>query len=433
MIVYQEGGMFMYWLPKLEPKEIAITQKERGILRELASKYAEIASEDRQKEIKERMFAINCLQLVRPIVLIDELPWHEINVDDRLDCLCENELAVKMETFFRRALLQRDYFPCDRYFEAHYPLPKTYKIEGGLIQDEDLLVTNEKSHIASHGYHDQLRDDSDLEKLTPPVVEAYPDFDRQRLELVSEILAGILPVRLQGVDLWYSPWDEIPTLHGVTQTFTDLVDRPEFMHAIMKKLTENMLSLMEQLERLGLLAGEKPLIHCVPAFARDLPATDYDGGDYRLKDIWFRGMAQMFSDVSPKQHEEFDLEYMKPLFAKCGLGYYGCCEALHNKIDMVKKIPNLRRIGVSSWADRRLCAEQIGGDYVFSRKPNPATLALKTDPDVVRAEVLDTLEACRENNCVWEYVLKDVSTVGSDINNLVLWERTVRETLDTFY
>jgi hypothetical protein len=379
------------------------------------------------------MYAINDLKKVRPIVFMDEIPWQEINVDGRLDCLCENGFAVKMETFFRRALLQRDFFPCDRYFEDYYPLPKAYKIEGGLLQEEDLLVTGEKSHIASHGYHDQLRDESDLEKLTPPIVETYPEFDRERLELTSEILSGILPVRLQGVEMWHCPWDEIPALHGVTQTFIDLVDRPEFMHAIIKRLTENALSLMEQFERQGLLAGENPLIHRCPAFVSDLPAHDYDGGDYRLTDTWFRGMAQMFNDVSPELHEEFDLEYMKPLFAKCGLGYYGCCEALHNKLDIVKKIPNLRRIGVSAWADRRICAEQIGGDYVYSRKPNPAALSIETDPDAVRAELLETMEVCRDNNCVWEYVLKDISTVGGDINNLAVWDRTVRETLDTCF
>lgn len=153
----------MYWMPKAESKAVTITQKERGVLRELASKYTEITMADGQKEIKSRMFAINDLKSARPIVLIDEVPWHEINVDGRLDCQCENELAVSKETFFRRALLQWDYFPCDRYFEDYYPLPKSYTIYGGLSADEDVLIINGKNHIVSHNYHDQLRDESDLE------------------------------------------------------------------------------------------------------------------------------------------------------------------------------------------------------------------------------------------------------------------------------
>ncbi|GAI58840.1 unnamed protein product [marine sediment metagenome] len=50
---------------------------------------------------------------------------------------------------------------------------------------------------------------------------------------------------------------------------------------------------------------------------------------------------------------------------KFGLVAYGCCEDLTYKVDMLRQIPNLRRIAVPPFADAAKCAEQIGRDYVF--------------------------------------------------------------------
>ena len=190
---------------------------------------------------------------------------------------------------------------------------------------------------------------------------------------------------------------------------------------------------MEQYEQLGLLDYDIPDLHCTPPYTSDLPAKDYDGGKVRLKDIWMRSMAQLFSSISPELHEEFDLAYSKPLFEKCGLVYYGCCEPLDNKIDLLKKIPNMRKIGVSPWSNVESCAEQIGGDYVYARKPNPALVAVKTDPEEVRKDISRTIEACLKHGCPYEFVLKDISTVSYRPENLIIWEQTVRETIDSYY
>ncbi|MDR2570742.1 MAG: hypothetical protein LBD23_10680 [Oscillospiraceae bacterium] len=413
---------------------INITSNEKNILRELASQYAKIATEARQQEIRKRMRNLNDLKNVRPIVLMDEIPWHELNIDDRLTCKCSDPLAVEMETYFRRALLQYDYFPCDRLYEYCYILYKTILNDGGGIGEKAKIVkVDDDNYIVSHCYEDQLRDEDDIEKLGRPLLRVDTALDAERKSAAEEVLAGILPVRLQGIWNSFAPWDMIPRLHGgVTTVFMDLMDRPDFMHAIMRRMTENKQSAMEQYEALGLLDAEQTIIHCTPALCSDIPSADDTGGNYRLKDIWMRSTAQMFSDVSPQLHKEFEFDYQFPLFEKCGLVYYGCCEALHNKIDLLKVVPNLRKVGVSPWADVRSCAEQLGKDYVLSLKPNPAAVAIKTEPDVVRAELSIALEAIRDNDCRADIVLKDTSTAGYDINNLKLWNDTVLETLDAF-
>jgi len=412
-----------------------INKRDREIISELAKKYAEIAAHPKMALIKKRMTDSNSLREVRPVVLIGEVPWHELNIDDKLTCHCKSSLAIEMESFFRRALLQWEYFPCDRYYEPYYPLSKTVIRTGSLTIEEDVLIKDSENYIISHAYHDQLQNFEDIEKLVSPVINTDPALDSERLTLANELLNGALPVRLCGMSsLYYAPWDEIPRLHGITNTLIDLVDRPDFMHAIMKRFTDNQLSVMDQYEKLELLdpMGETH-VHLTPVYADELPAPDYKSGPYRLKDVWFRSMAQLFGDVSPALHKEFDIDYSTPMFKRCGLGYYGCCEALDTKIDMIKKIPNIRKIGISAWANVTVCAEQIGNAYVFAHKPNPATVAIKTEPEVVRREIAEVLDAARQYDLRCEFVLKDISTSGYDINNLALWDKTVREVIDEYY
>ena len=69
----------------------------------------------------------------------------------------------------------------------------------------------------------------------------------------------------------------------------------------------------------------------------------------------------------------------------------------------------------------------------MARKPNPSLVAEKTDKDVVRKELADTINACRANHCAFDYVLKDISSCGYNLQNLIDWNDTVMNTLDEYY
>jgi len=414
---------------------MVITEREKHLLRELAKRYAEVAASDAQKELRKRMIAHNDLMPGRPIVWIQEIPWHEMDIEGKLTLTCEDGFAQDMERYFRRMLFQHEYFPGDIYFEPAYMLGKSCSLsDRGIKVKEDNLVTDEKNNISSHGYIDVLANEEDVEKFKMQTVTADPEADRASKAVAEEILDGILPVGLRGRILYYAPWDEIARLRGVTEILFDLADRPEHLHNIMEAYTRNGISVIEQYEALGLLTADDPNIHCTPALSSNLPAADYNGGAYRLKDVWFRTMAQMFGDVSPDMHEEFDVQYSKRIADRCGMVYYGCCEPLHNKIEMlVRNYPNLRKLGVSPWANEEMCAEQIGNKFVYARKPNPAMVAMNTDVDALRAETIKTVETCLRHGCAYELVLKDISTVSYKPENLIVWEKTVREVLDSYY
>ena len=171
-----------------------------------------------------------------------------------------------------------------------------------------------------------------------------------------------------------------------------------------------------------MLGWRQRLIHCTGAYTDELPAPGFDPARPRAKDLWTYGMAQIFSTVSPAMHKEFWLDYAVKWFSRFGLGYYGCCEPLDQKIALIKNVPNIRKISMSPWVEVEKGAERIGRDFVFSRKPNPAFLASDTwDPARVERDLGETLEACTRHGCPVEFIQKDISTVCYQPQRLWEW------------
>jgi len=116
------------------------------------------------------------------------------------------------------------------------------------------------------------------------------------------------------------------------------------------------------------------------------------------------------------------LSMPKKWYDRFGLGYYGCCEPLDEKIDIIRELPNVKKISMSPWVDQERGAEKISGDFVFSRKPNPAFLAWDTwRPQAVEQDLRETYEVCNRYGCPVEFILKDISTVRYKPQNLWEW------------
>ncbi len=411
-----------------------ITQNEKNILRTLAREYMRYAELPVNREREKRARQTNGLTHVRPIVSIAELPWNELNIDHQLDLRCDDPFARGMEQFFRRSLLQWKYFQGDMILDPFYRIYKAYDDSGyGVERDEKTLAIDSTNHIVAHQYNDLLDTEEKIDKLHLPVITARPDIDKERSAQAEEILDGIMPVRLSGAYIYCSIWDQIATLRGVQSLYLDLALRPEFMHETMRRFTEIHASKIDQMDAQGLFTSDIKDLHCTPGYSDELDEIESKNGHGCRASGWFRGLAQPFSSVSPDMHEEFEVDYIRPLAETFGFTYYGCCEPLHDRLDGLKKIKNLRKVGCTPWADVDSTAEQLGSRYVLSRKPNPALVAGTLDEDAIRKEVIQTAEACIRCGCPWDYTLKDISTASYKIENLTRWNEIVQQTLDKYY
>ncbi len=226
----------------------------------------------------------------------------------------------------------------------------------------------------------------------------------------------------------FAPWDLLAMWRSPEHAVLDLIDRPEFTHALMARLTEAHLSMLDQLEEQGLLPSHQQTVHCTGAWTDELPAPGFDPKRPRAKDLWTNGQAQIFSTVSPAMDHEFWLTYAAQWFNRFGLGYYGCCEPQDLKIDLIRQaLPNVRKISMSPWANQERGAQKIGRDFVFCRKPSPAFLARDPwDAKEVEADLRATKDICAQHGCPLEYILKDISTVNYQPQRLWEWAEVAK-------
>ncbi len=404
------------------------------ILRELAGQYAELAMTDFNLAVPNRYRDLNSLRAdVRPPVLVFEEPWGEFPHDE-LTLRCHDPRARALENRLRQDIFKvrhhRGDYAIKPYAEAQVALHDTGF--GFTIQDQRTIESMTGSSISAHSYTDQLPDESALEKFRLPEISINQAETDANVALASKVFDGLLKVRKAGVILYMASWDVIPRLHGVENCMFDLYDRPEFMHAVIDWFTRVHEHELTRYEELNVLETDPYYTHCTPACTWELPVKDIDRDNITAKDIWCRSMAQIFSMVSPEMHDEFDLQYTKRLFDRCGLSYYGCCEPLHAKIPQLRKrFQNLRRISITPWADPDQAADQMGGDYVLSYKCNPAYVASgKLDLEPARAEVERVIAACNRNHTPCEFILKDISTVSSNADVLTDWVNLVNETIE---
>ena len=178
--------------------------------------------------------------------------------------------------------------------------------------------------------------------------------------------------------------------------------RPQYVHSIVDRMVDAWLYRLHQYERLGLLQAPT------------------------LK-LWGVGAAQVFAAVSPAMHEEFALRHEARWYERFGYNFYGCCEPLHDRVDVIKKnIPRLRKISMSPFVDFDRAVENVGDELVFAWKPNPAVLAAPVwDPQAVRKDMEKKLEKAR--NCIVEIHMKDISTVRYQPQRLWEWSQIAAE------
>lgn len=399
--------------------------KDRKIIRELAARTAEIAALPAQEEKRRLWRRLNGLRPERPMVMIDQVCWNEMEVDGELTLRCEGAEHRAWEQQLRRTLFQWKHFPVDMVVEPFVRVPLAIRNTGfGITTEEDIAVTDATNDVVGHKFHNQFQDDADLEKMRLPQASHDEAETRRRYTVAHELFDGLLEVRPGGADLNLSLWDPISTWMSVEGALYALVDRPEFMHRLVARMTDGYLGLLDQLEAQGLLCQPQSVIHCTGAWTDELPAPGYDPNRPRTRDIWGMGLAQMFSTVSPAMFKEFEVDYASRIFARFGLVYYGCCDPLDRKMNEVRMIPNVRKVSMSPWVDQERGAAEIGRQYVFSRKPSPAFLAGdRFHPERVRDDLVATRKICERHGCALEYILKDISTVEYHPERLFEWAR----------
>ncbi len=413
-------------------EEIMINDKEKDILRRLGGEIAEIAALPAQKENAELWTKVNSLKSERPVVWINELPWNEMNVNDELTLQCEHDFARHLEDEFRKTIYQWKHLRGNMVVNDFVTCAKaTHSTDFGIVESVDTLKQSDDSAIKSRHFKIQISEPEDIEKIKMPIVTHNETATANRFAAMSDTFEGIIPVKVLGQShIWFTPWDYLIRWWGIQEAMMDLVMRPEMVHAAVARMVDAWMTELDQFEEMNLLALDNNNTRVGSGgygYVEDLPGNDFDPDYVRPKNMWGCSNAQIFSEVSPEMHWEFSIEHDMRWLERWGMTYYGCCEPLHRKMHLMRKIPNLRKISVSPWCDFEKIFSEIGNDYAISAKPSPAVF---TDDgwsqNKARAGIREILDAAGGKGHI-ELIMKDVSTVNYKPERVWEWSQIAME------
>ena len=403
---------------------MTITQKDRETLRTLAARYMSYALTDKNNEKRELWRALNHLHMQKPMITIDQMPWHELDVDGSLVCTVEDPYFRGIEWQLRTQIYKWEHLPADMVLNPYITLPRPIHNTGFGMTTKN--VEPERPGIQIHLFEDQLYEMEAVEKIKTPVLTLDHTRQAELLAAAEDIFAGIAPVRLGGIQTHSGLWDQITFWKGVENCYIDLLDRPELIHAIMDHYTTAFLAQLDQINALGAYDVTSNICHCSYTFGEGEEETERPYATSH--DAWTFSMAQLFTSVSPAINEEFEVPYMTRIFSRFKSVYYGCCERLDDRLDIIDRMPNIRKISCSPWSDREHFAAVLPKKYIMSNKPNPSYLAQTSfDEDVVRADLRRTITAAKENGLCLELLLKDITTVCGDPRRLWRWSEIAVE------
>ena len=415
-----------------EAGEVFISDQDRDVLRKLAERVANLASKDSEKEKIKLWKDHNALRTTRPVIFCDpENGWNEIITSDILEC--KGSLAQRWEVALRKELFWGEEIKDDKPIEAYFNLGYTY-LETDWAGEKELVKGGEGG--GSYIWEAPIKSLEDVKKIKNPEIIVDYETTQEALGLAKDVFDGLLEVRLKGIWWWSFGFTlDLVKLVGLSDMFTLFYDNPELIHRVNQIINEGYLKKLDFLLKNNLISlNDDGTYVCSGGlgYSDELPAKDFDSSNLRLMDIWGFAESQEASQVSPEMFEEFIFKYQLPLIKKFGLTGYGCCEPLHGRWHIVKKIPNLRRVSVSPWADREKMAQFLEDKYVYSMKPNPADLAVpEIDQDYIRKLMKKELEITR--GCVLEIIMKDNHTIGKNPKNITNWVKIVRELIDKAY
>ena len=403
------------------------------ILRELARQYRDIAAKPVQGERRGLWRRHNSLARTRPLIYMrwfacrDEVPACQPR--------CEDPFWRGHERFLR-------------FWIFHDTLDDDTVVEPWITQRASLVTPPNGPWGVPFGripstepggawkFDPPLKDYDDIEKLVEPHHAIDEETTARNVERLQDAVGDILEVNVDRAPA-YQVWSaDISThlayLRGIGQVMWDMVTDPGWLHRLCSFMGRCVLRVHDEAEAAGDWRLCNHQNQSIP-YAQELDDPKANGEPVARDRLWCFFAAQEMAQVSPAMHDEFVLQYQLPMIRKFGLCAYGCCEDLTHKIDMLRQIPNLRRIAIVPVADVPKSAEQIGDDYVCSWRPNPSQMiCCGYNPDLIRRVVTDAMDAFAASGCHVDITLKDVQTIGHQPANLRRWVELVRSISDRY-
>ena len=396
-------------------------------IRSLAEQVLAIArDEPRMASIKKRWADVNALRKPdrAPVWCRPVGCWKEIITDNMLKCTDPGLRQIEYD--FLQVLHKRT-IDDDHPVEGYFALNAVFDCQPKNIWGMDIRHHTSDTEGGAWAYDPPLREIGNLARLQVPVFTYNAEKTRTRQAQIEDALGGVLPVRIvAGPLLHVNLVSDAAELHGLEQIMINMLDAPDFIHALMAHLRDAVLSALDQLEATGLITPN----NTGPMTGSDPIGTTGANGKLTCHNLWSMTDSQEFDQVSPALWEEFCLNYQKPILARFGLTAYGCCENLTRKIDGVLSIPNLRIFTCSAWTNLAAVQEKLGRKYCIMWRQKASDVVFPADAKEIRNNLMNGVKQLQGH--YYQIVLRELETLAGHPNRLHEWTKYAKEAAEIY-
>ena len=426
----------------MREQKFALPVRELDHLRSLAARQAEIAALPVMETRKERWRSMNdAVAGARPPFAIESWTFDRDFLPDSMLC-CETEYGRTLERNFLRNIRHHEILDDD------HVCPDTLDMEWRVELDEFGVEIPTEYIADAEGVVTGYRFDcpiKDLKEGWPMVKPSTFSVDRkgtaEEKSFLGASFGDLLPVALRsGTYGRTNLTQRLMRLISMEDFFIAMYDCPEGVHGLLGLLRDNAVRMSRWAEAEGLLVlnnGNQVTCGTCYNFTSLLPKGGVIDGPVRLSDMWGVMDSQETVGVSPEFFDEFVFPYYRELAEMFGLVYWGCCEPVDPIWDKsLSRLPNLKAVSVSRWADQRHMAEVLDGKgIVFSRKPDPNLLGVvpALDEEAWAKEIRNTLQIVSDHAVPFEFVVRDVYTMHGNLGKARRAVQIAKREIDAFY
>ncbi len=400
--------------------EFSLAPAERGYLRALACRQAEVAMLPVMEARRRQWTDLNDGKPgTRPPVIVETWTFDRDFLPPS-SLRCATAFGREVETRLIRNLRTHELLDDDKVVPGTFDMTWSVEMDEFGVKIPMELAQDAQGEETGYRWEHPIADlERDFAKLTPAVCRVDRSATAARRAALDDLLGDLLPVRLStGIFAPTMLTHRAIMLMGMEGFFGAMIETPAAVHRLMAYLRDNALRVMRWAEVEGLLranSGNQESFGSSFNFTERLPAES--DRPVHLSQMWGATNSQESIGISPAMYSEFCFPYYRDVAEPLGRLYYGCCEPAHPYWDDIRRLAHLSKVSCPKWCDQRFLADAIRGTgIVLSRKPDPNLIGVHPalDEDAWTAHIRETMEAAK--GVPVEFILRDVYTVHGNLD-----------------
>ena len=398
-----------------------MSSEDKGRLRNLAGTYAEYACGEVMEQRREKWRLHNRRQERTVPFHIEDNGTYFRDLTPPLEC--EADECRELEARLLHAVVAYETIDDDRIIPDRFVVDWCTPLTSTCSELEVTRADNGRGSSLGYATNKPISDiDADWGKIKKRTISLDREQTERRAHLAEEALEGLLPVEIGRPSSLYSSGITNTAVHlmGMQELYVQMALNPDAVHRLFGFLAEDNLALGQWEEEENLLTlnhdGNQGYCSGSSQFTDEtaVPAGDKVASTDRYGYL----ESQESAGISADMFDEFLMPHFTKFASKFKFMKFGCCEAVHDLMPVLQRLPGLTKVSVTPWCDLRVLTQTCPKDVIWSRKPVPLKLCGETfDPADLRRHLQETLDIGQDYFV--EFVYRDTNPLTGEMADRV--------------